>query len=261
VNRARSAPFAAGSPTTSLFSPAGFSSPAELREKWDAGWRVLDGALAELTDADLPATVTIRGQALRVHEALHRSLAHTAYHVGQIVYLAKSMRGPAWTSLSIPKGKSADDHRNPSEERPPEVRATFETNLADGVGRVERDGIEADAPAAGDGIEQISEDALTLTAEGRMAAEAQVSCTVTAFVRTALRRVDGEWVRISGAIGPAPDARGGVSRTTRPTIADRNGRAGGSRVVGRIDQTTHGGDAVHREVRQAAVLANHDLVR
>jgi hypothetical protein len=92
---------------------------AELREKWDAAWRVLDAALTELTDADLSAPVTIRGQALRVHEALHRSLAHTAYHVGQIVYLAKSIRGAAWKSLSIPRGQSADYNLNPSKERPP----------------------------------------------------------------------------------------------------------------------------------------------
>jgi hypothetical protein len=84
------------------------ATQAELRAKWEAGWRVLDHALATLSDADLARTVTIRGQALRVHEALHRSLAHTAYHVGQIVYLAKTFRGDAWKTLSIPKGKSRD---------------------------------------------------------------------------------------------------------------------------------------------------------
>jgi len=41
-----------------------------------------------------------------VHEALHRSLAHVAYHVGQIVYVAKSMRAKDWASLSIPPGQS-----------------------------------------------------------------------------------------------------------------------------------------------------------
>jgi hypothetical protein len=39
-----------------------------------------------------------------VLQALHRSLAHASYHVGQIVYLAKSFRGEAWSSLSIPRG-------------------------------------------------------------------------------------------------------------------------------------------------------------
>jgi hypothetical protein len=81
-------------------------SRAELMAKWEQGWTVLLDVLANLTDEQLPQTVTIRGQALRVHEALHRSLAHTAYHVGQIVYLAKALRGEGWTSLSIPRGQS-----------------------------------------------------------------------------------------------------------------------------------------------------------
>ena len=78
-----------------------------LLSKWDQGWEVLLGALATLTDEQLYLTVTIRGQPLSVHEALHRSLAHLSYHVGQIVYLAKSFRGKDWKSLSIPPGMSA----------------------------------------------------------------------------------------------------------------------------------------------------------
>jgi uncharacterized protein DUF1572 len=91
-------------------------SRSELLDKWEAGWRVLLEALSELSDADLVETVTIRGQALRIEEALHRSLAHTTYHVGQIVYLAKSLRGDTWNSLSIPKGKSAAYNRAPPTE-------------------------------------------------------------------------------------------------------------------------------------------------
>ena len=79
---------------------------AELREKWELGWSALIGALDELTDADLNRTVTIREKPLRVDEALHRSLAHLSYHVGQIVYLAKSLRGKDWKYLSIPPGQS-----------------------------------------------------------------------------------------------------------------------------------------------------------
>jgi len=72
--------------------------------------------VSQLTDADLGGTVTVRQQPLRIDEALHRSLAHAAYHVGQIVYLAKEMRGDAWRTLSIPKGKSEDYNRNPGRE-------------------------------------------------------------------------------------------------------------------------------------------------
>ena len=74
--------------------------------KWDQGWEVLLGTLANLSDEQLQRSVTIRGQSLQVHETLHRSVAHLSYHVGQIVYLAKALRGTSWTYLSIPPGKS-----------------------------------------------------------------------------------------------------------------------------------------------------------
>jgi len=86
---------------------------AELQAKWDDGWRVLFAALTSLTDADLGRTVTIRGQPLTVAEALHRSLAHTSYHVGQIVYVAKARRGADWQYLSIPPGQSAQYNPKP----------------------------------------------------------------------------------------------------------------------------------------------------
>jgi hypothetical protein len=68
----------------------------------------------------LGRTITIRGQALRVDEALHRSLAHTAYHCGQIVLLAKNARGAAWRSLSIPRGKSDEANSKPAMQLPEE---------------------------------------------------------------------------------------------------------------------------------------------
>src|SRR5712671_821392 len=89
-------------------------SKAELLEKWEEGWAALLGALTDLTDEQLHATVTIRQQPLKVHEALNRSLAHLAYHVGQIVYIAKSLRGSEWTYLTIPPGRSDDYNRNPA---------------------------------------------------------------------------------------------------------------------------------------------------
>ncbi|HEX3697263.1 MAG TPA: DUF1572 family protein [Polyangia bacterium] len=76
-------------------------------------------ALADLSDLDLARTVTIRQQPLSVTEALHRSLAHASYHVGQIVFLAKQLCGPAWVSLSIPPGQSAAYNASPTRDRPP----------------------------------------------------------------------------------------------------------------------------------------------
>jgi hypothetical protein len=91
---------------------------ADLVAKWETGWQALLDTLAELTDEHLDQEVLIRGQAFRVHEALHRSVAHAGYHVGQIVYLAKSFRGHDWTSLSIPLGQSAAYNQRPSLDRP-----------------------------------------------------------------------------------------------------------------------------------------------
>jgi uncharacterized damage-inducible protein DinB len=92
---------------------------AELREMWEKGWTVLFRSLAELDDERLHAAVKIRGVALSVHEALHRSLAHTSYHVGQIVFVAKALRGGEWRHLSIPPGGSAAYNEHPVGEKPP----------------------------------------------------------------------------------------------------------------------------------------------
>lgn len=81
---------------------------AELIEKWEAGWACLFQALHSLTDEDLKKTVYIRNQGHTVYEAINRQLAHYAYHVGQIVFLGKMLKGKDWKSLSIPKGASTD---------------------------------------------------------------------------------------------------------------------------------------------------------
>jgi hypothetical protein len=91
----------------------------ELLEHWENGWNVLLISLSGLTDRDLERTVTIRGVPLSIVEALHRSLGHAAYHVGQIVFLAKERRGDRWNHLSIPPGGSAGYNRNPTGEKPP----------------------------------------------------------------------------------------------------------------------------------------------
>lgn len=89
-----------------------------LRAHWTAGWTALYDALNTLTDADLSRVVTIRGQSLQVHDALHRSLGHTSYHVGQIVYVAHAHRGAAWQYLTIPPGGSSAYNAAPSHETP-----------------------------------------------------------------------------------------------------------------------------------------------
>lgn len=92
---------------------------AESDEMWRKGWSVLERELAALTDADMSRQVKIRQQPLTVQEALLRSLAHAAYHVGQIVVLARMYAHDEWKSLSIPKGKSEEYNKAPALERAP----------------------------------------------------------------------------------------------------------------------------------------------
>lgn len=82
------------------------SSRTELMEKWNEGWACLFAALHALQPEDLEKTVYIRNMGHSVVEAINRQLAHYAYHVGQIVYIARMMSGSGWQSLSIPKGGS-----------------------------------------------------------------------------------------------------------------------------------------------------------
>jgi len=78
-----------------------------LLARWSRGWACLFEALAGLTEADLERTVTIRSQPHSVVEAIDRSLTHSAYHAGQMVFLCKHLAGSGWQTLSIPRRGSA----------------------------------------------------------------------------------------------------------------------------------------------------------
>ncbi len=90
---------------TEFESPA--TTRAELMDQWNAGWKWVFDALEPLTDADLTRTVTIRGEAHSVMQAINRQVAHYSHHIGQIVFLAKHLCGEHWKSLSIPRKQSA----------------------------------------------------------------------------------------------------------------------------------------------------------
>ena len=89
-----------------------FEAPAATRTdvmaQWMSGWAVFLEALEGLTEDDMDRTVTIRGEAHSVMQAINRQLAHYPYHVGQIILLARHFAGVAWTSLTVPRGKSAE---------------------------------------------------------------------------------------------------------------------------------------------------------
>jgi hypothetical protein len=80
---------------------------ASLMAGWERGFSLVDASLSTLQPEDLDRPIVIRGEVLRIEAAVLRSLAHTAAHVGQIVWLAKWSLGDRWTTLSIPRGQSA----------------------------------------------------------------------------------------------------------------------------------------------------------
>ncbi|MCC6490579.1 MAG: DUF1572 family protein [Candidatus Hydrogenedentes bacterium] len=90
---------------------AEFTEPAEadrarLMELWEEGWACLLKAVDGLVAEDLALDVVVRGQSLSVLDAINRQLAHYAYHVGQIVYVARARKGETWNTLSIARGAS-----------------------------------------------------------------------------------------------------------------------------------------------------------
>ena len=83
-----------------------YTSKEELIENWDKGWKCLFDAIKPLNENDLERIIYIRNQGHTVTEAINRQLAHYSYHIGQIVFLGKVLKGEHWQSLSIPKGDS-----------------------------------------------------------------------------------------------------------------------------------------------------------
>jgi hypothetical protein len=94
---------------------AEFVNPPATREAllhvWEDGWSRVFQALEPLSDADLGRTVTIRGEAHSIMQAINRQMAHYANHVGQIVMLAKHFAHDRWQSLSVPRNRSTEFNR------------------------------------------------------------------------------------------------------------------------------------------------------
>ncbi len=94
------------------FRDAEFEMIGDTRESlmqlWERGWQSLFEAVEPLTAEDFTKTVAIRGEPHTIVEALNRQLTHYAYHIGQIVLLAKHFRSADWKTLSVPKNKSAE---------------------------------------------------------------------------------------------------------------------------------------------------------
>jgi hypothetical protein len=78
----------------------------ELIERWETEWQKFFATIESLQPEDVERTVTIRGEGHSVLQALNRAMLHYAQHIGQIIFLAKHLRGREWKTLSIARGKS-----------------------------------------------------------------------------------------------------------------------------------------------------------
>jgi uncharacterized damage-inducible protein DinB len=92
-----------------------FTDPPAAREAlmalWEQGWQCVFTALEPLSEQDMDKTITIRGEAHSVMQAINRQIAHYSYHCGQIVLLAKHFKSSDWQCLSVPRGQSAGFNR------------------------------------------------------------------------------------------------------------------------------------------------------
>ncbi len=80
----------------------------DLVAYWEKGWNAVFTALEPLRPDDFEKKIMIRGEEHTVVGAINRQMTHYAYHIGQIIFLAKHFRSTEWKSLSIPKNRSAE---------------------------------------------------------------------------------------------------------------------------------------------------------
>jgi hypothetical protein len=101
----------------------------DMLKYWERGWKCVFAAIEPLGPDDVMRTVTVRGQEHTVIQAINRQLAHYAYHVGQIVYLAKHFKSSEWKSLSVPRNKSAEFNAHLKEKTEESAAARKESSF------------------------------------------------------------------------------------------------------------------------------------
>ncbi|MEM9884559.1 MAG: DUF1572 family protein [Bacteroidota bacterium] len=79
---------------------------SDLLNKWEEGWQCLFEALDSVNQTNFEQIIYIRNMGHSITEAINRQTMHYAYHVGQITFIGKMLKGKDWQSLSIPKGQS-----------------------------------------------------------------------------------------------------------------------------------------------------------
>lgn len=83
-------------------------SKSDLIQQWNDAWQIVFDLLENMNADALLHTVSIRNEKQSALKAINRQVAHYAYHVGQIVFIAKHIRKNEWNTLSIAKGKSEE---------------------------------------------------------------------------------------------------------------------------------------------------------
>ena len=83
-------------------------SKSDLIQQWNDAWQIVFDLLENMNADELLHTVSIRNEKQSALKAINRQVAHYAYHVGQIVFIAKHIRKNEWNTLSIAKGKSEE---------------------------------------------------------------------------------------------------------------------------------------------------------
>jgi len=97
---------------------------ADVMNWWEAGWGHVMSALEGLKPQDVTKTVFIRHEPHSVLQAVNRQIAHYAYHVGQLVFLAKHLHADEWRTLSVPRGKSEEFNRKMAGQKAPQPPAS-----------------------------------------------------------------------------------------------------------------------------------------
>ena len=78
-----------------------------ILEKWHDAWDLFADAINSIQPNQLSQFILIRNQQHTILEAYMRQLAHLSYHTGQLVFIAKVLKGEEWQTLSIPIGESS----------------------------------------------------------------------------------------------------------------------------------------------------------
>ncbi|MEM8944736.1 MAG: DinB family protein [Planctomycetota bacterium] len=105
------------------------SDRQSLLDFFDQGWQALTTTIESLDDENVQQRVFIRGEAHSVPQAFQRSIAHIAYHAGQIAMIARTVHAGEWQWLSVRPGGSAE--HNERTWGTPASRSAWGTNQQD----------------------------------------------------------------------------------------------------------------------------------